>query len=215
MASKAKESEALEKVFKYMKDQNRPYSAGDVFSNMHKEFNKPCVQRVLDQLVSNGKVKEKTYGKQKVYVVDQGLFPVINESEIAKMDDEIRTLQESIAVQESECSAMEAKLSALKNSLTLQEAKEKLEETEKECTKLNERLQVAKAGSENITPEVVEKVHTEHKAAVTHWRKRKRLAMDIVNTILEDFPRSKKELLEEVGLETDEDCGVSIPSTTT
>lgn len=62
--------------------------------------------------------------------------------------------------------------------------------------------------------------------------------MDIVNTILEDFPRSKKELLvsemvfvykaiflyllfylhfvkEEVGLETDEDCGVSIPSTTT
>ena len=63
-----------------------------------------------------------------------------------------------------------------------------------QCTKLNERLQVAKAGiyctsrdymyiilyimyvgSENITPEVVEKVHTEHKAAVTHWRKRKRL----------------------------------------
>lgn len=30
-------------------------------------------------------------------------------------------------------------------------------------------------GSENVTPEIVEKVHTEHKMAVTHWRKRKRL----------------------------------------
>lgn len=54
---------AQEKVFKYMKDQNRPYSAGkftaiikhfisqlhirptgDVFSNMHKEFNKAVSQ---------------------------------------------------------------------------------------------------------------------------------------------------------------------------
>lgn len=41
-------------------------------------------------------------------MVDQGLFPVINESEIAKMDDEIRTLQESIGVQESEYSVMES-----------------------------------------------------------------------------------------------------------
>ena len=40
-------------------------------------------------------------------MVDQGLFPVINESEIAKMDEEIRTLQESTAAQESECAAME------------------------------------------------------------------------------------------------------------
>lgn len=30
-----------------------------------------CVQRTLDQLVANGKLMEKVYGKQKVYVIDQ------------------------------------------------------------------------------------------------------------------------------------------------
>ena len=30
-----------------------------------------CVQRCLDQLVAEGKLVEKVYGKQKVYVIDQ------------------------------------------------------------------------------------------------------------------------------------------------
>lgn len=30
-----------------------------------------CVQRTLDQLVADGKLVEKVYGKQKVYVIDQ------------------------------------------------------------------------------------------------------------------------------------------------
>lgn len=30
-----------------------------------------CVQRTLEQLVADGKLVEKVYGKQKVYVIDQ------------------------------------------------------------------------------------------------------------------------------------------------
>ena len=30
-----------------------------------------CVQRCLDQLVTEGKLVEKTYGKQKTYVINQ------------------------------------------------------------------------------------------------------------------------------------------------
>ena len=32
--------------------------------------------------------------------------------------------------------------------------------------------------------------------------------MSIVDAIMEGYPRSKKELLEEIGIETDEDVGV-------
>lgn len=37
-----------------------------------------CITRVLEQLASSGKIREKVYGKQKVYVVDQVNFLTLN-----------------------------------------------------------------------------------------------------------------------------------------
>ena len=45
------------------------------------------------------------------------------------------------------------------------------------------------------------------------WRKRKRSCVDVINSILENYPKSKKILLEDIGVETDEDAGVSPPQT--
>ena len=39
--------------------------------NLHKEHGKPLVQRVLDLLVAENKIKEKVNGKQKCYVANQ------------------------------------------------------------------------------------------------------------------------------------------------
>ena len=47
------------------------YFCQDVFMNLHKEHGKPLVQRVLDQLVAENKLKEKINGKQKCYVANQ------------------------------------------------------------------------------------------------------------------------------------------------
>jgi 26S proteasome regulatory subunit (ATPase 3-interacting protein) len=41
-----------ETVLKYLKDQNRPYSANDIMQNLHKEFGKTAVQKALDYLVA-------------------------------------------------------------------------------------------------------------------------------------------------------------------
>ncbi len=40
-------------------------------TQMHTHIPTQCVQRTLDQLVAEGKLKEKVYGKQKVYVANQ------------------------------------------------------------------------------------------------------------------------------------------------
>ena len=38
-------------IFKYLYDQNRPYSVTDIHMNLHKEFGKTAVQKSLDGLV--------------------------------------------------------------------------------------------------------------------------------------------------------------------
>jgi Fe2+/Zn2+ uptake regulation proteins len=49
----------LEVVIKYLRDQNRPYSTNDIFSNLHEEIKKPTVQKALDKLVEQGRITEK------------------------------------------------------------------------------------------------------------------------------------------------------------
>lgn len=60
-------------LLRYLQEQNRPYSAQDVFGNLQREhgLGKAAVVKALEQLAQQGKIKEKTYGKQKIYFADQ------------------------------------------------------------------------------------------------------------------------------------------------
>ena len=48
------ESDVL-KVYDYVKSQNRPYSVGDIFTNMRKTIGKTNLIRIMDQLELDGK----------------------------------------------------------------------------------------------------------------------------------------------------------------
>ena len=50
-----------------------------------------------------------------------------------------------------------------------------------------------------------------HTKTVTAWRKRKRMASDILDSILESWPKSKASLFEDIGVDSDEAVGVKIP----
>ena len=52
-------SSPTEKVLSYLTSQNRPYSVNDIFLNLHKEVGKSAVQKALDLLVADEKVREK------------------------------------------------------------------------------------------------------------------------------------------------------------
>lgn len=62
---------ANEAVLKYLVDTNRPYSCADVTVNLRGAFSKSAVQKALDYLSENGKIRCKLYGKQKVYAATQ------------------------------------------------------------------------------------------------------------------------------------------------
>uniref|UniRef100_A0A8C3V1Q9 Homologous-pairing protein 2 winged helix domain-containing protein n=1 Tax=Catharus ustulatus TaxID=91951 RepID=A0A8C3V1Q9_CATUS len=52
---------------------NRPYSAQDAFGNLQREhgLSKAAVVKALEQLAQQGRIREKVYGKQKIYFADQ------------------------------------------------------------------------------------------------------------------------------------------------
>ena len=46
-------------VYKYLRDQNRPFSVNDIVSKIETTYSKPQVQKALDKLVSTEKIFEK------------------------------------------------------------------------------------------------------------------------------------------------------------
>ena len=204
--SKKKSPESA--ILEYLQQQNRPYSAVDVFNNLHKEFGKTAVVKALETLAEEKKIIEKTYGKQKIYAPLQNEHEEYDESQLKALDLQISDLQEKVTVLQQESKLLEGQATTLKHQLTTNDALSKIQFLEKENEALKEKIFSLKNNSSLVLKDEVKKIQTKKDTLLTFWKKRKRMADDILDTILEGYPKSKKELLEEAGLETDEDAGV-------
>ncbi|XP_078501497.1 homologous-pairing protein 2 homolog [Lissotriton helveticus] len=211
--SKSKDAAAVAVILKYLNDQNRPYSTQDVFGNLQREhgFGKTAVVKAMEQLAQQGKVKEKLYGKQKIYFADQAQFPCVSDSEIKSLDSQIAELSSKVQTAQQSCKQMEIEIKDLNSSMTTEAMVKEIDDLKKECAIHTEKLKKIKSATNHVTPAEKEKVYSEKKQYCKEWRKRKRMATDLFDAILEGYPKSKKQFFEEVGVETDEDLKVTIP----
>ncbi|XP_078385679.1 homologous-pairing protein 2 homolog [Cetorhinus maximus] len=211
--SKQKECGAAPVILKYLNDQNRPYSAQDVFGNLQREhgFGKTAAVKALEQLTQDGKIKEKVYGKQKIYFADQSQFAAVGEADLKTLDIQLSGLSEKLQNVQQSCRQMEAELKELNNSMTTEEMSLEIAALKQECASHQERLKKIKSATNHVAPEDKEKVYNERKLFVKEWRKRKRMAADLTDAVLEGYPKSRKQFLEEIGIETDEDHKVTVP----
>ncbi|XP_050711758.1 homologous-pairing protein 2 homolog [Eriocheir sinensis] len=206
-----KDSECVERVRKYLEQQNRPYSVNDIFLNLHKELGKTAVQKALDQLTAEGSVHEKTYGKQKVYVFSQEQFPPLDEKQLKEMDSQVAELTTSLREKERQLGEAETHLKALTATPTTQEAQDRVEKTEEEVCRLQQKLNDLTENRVLVSKEEQDSVRKESEGMTRQWRKRRRLALDMLDAILEGYPHPKVHLYEEIGVETDQDAGVVLP----
>lgn len=206
-----KEAASQKAVFDYLVSTNRPYSVNDIVMNLHKEHGKAVVQRVLDQLVEQDKIKIKLNGKQSCYYVNQERFETCSEQELAGLDKTYSEIEEEAKLTGEKLKQTEARLRELTGSLTDGEARSQLEQLRSENKKLRERLQKLENNQQVISAADKAKMVKLHETSLGHWRKRKRMATEVLDSVLESWPKSKKCLYEEIGIETDESVGVSIP----
>ncbi|XP_023573731.1 homologous-pairing protein 2 homolog isoform X2 [Octodon degus] len=218
-------------LLRYLQEQNRPYSAQDVFGNLQREhgLGKAAVVKALEQLAQQGKIREKTYGKQKVYFADQNVslrlcvhchhqalptqdqFDTVSDADLQSLDTEIVALSAKVQGLQQSCRHMEAELKELTSALTTPEMQREIAQLKAECAGFQERLQGIKGAPVCVTPEEKEQVHRERRRLCREWRTRKRMAAELCDAILEGYPKSRKQFFEEVGIETDEDHNVAPP----
>lgn len=195
----------------YLRAQNRPYSANDIVLNLHKEHGKTAVQKALDLLVADGKVAEKLNGKQKAYVIHQSSMPASSEAELAALDRELSEAEAEGRSLSENLKALTAQHRALVAFPPNHEVIDMIAVLEKENEALEARLAKLSNNQDLMSRKDKRKLEQSHELAVKEWRKRKRICVSITDAILESYPKPKKALFEDVGIETDEDVGVKIP----
>jgi len=67
------EAAAKKLILLYLRQQNRPYSAIQIYDNLHKRITKPLIERVLNAICAANDCDLicKEYGKAKIYFIDQ------------------------------------------------------------------------------------------------------------------------------------------------
>src|SRR5258708_1288149 len=76
-------------IFDYFVRQNRPYSAIDIFNNLHGEVGKTACVRVLSSLSERNLIHQKVYGKQSVFVARQDTGNAPSAEELSAIDAQI------------------------------------------------------------------------------------------------------------------------------
>ncbi|XP_074295697.1 homologous-pairing protein 2 homolog [Silene latifolia] len=200
-------------VLNFVNEQNRPLNTQNAADALQKfNLKKTAVQKALDSLSDSGKISFKEYGKQKIYIARQDQFEIPNSDELAHMKDVNAKLQEQISEQKRANSEIEGEIKTLHSNLTLEDMQAKLERLNKEVEEMEIKLTKLRGGVTLVKPEEKKAIQDQYMSAISHWRKRKRMFRDIWDSITENMPKNLKDFKEELGLEFDEDAGVSLQS---
>lgn len=68
-----------EKLLKFMENENRPYAFSEIHERLGKQHSKQAIQKAIESRVARNQIIEKTYGKQKIYCVNNKLGNVNNQ----------------------------------------------------------------------------------------------------------------------------------------
>eukprot|EP00826_Nyctotherus_ovalis_P043485 TRINITY_DN4586_c0_g3_i1.p1 TRINITY_DN4586_c0_g3~~TRINITY_DN4586_c0_g3_i1.p1 ORF type:complete len:325 (+),score=90.66 TRINITY_DN4586_c0_g3_i1:153-1127(+) len=84
------------RILAYMKEQNRPFSAQNVFENLKGEIKKPTIQSILESLVKDGELISKDFSKLMIYMINPRAMPTIPQEEIERQDKEMADCQSQL-----------------------------------------------------------------------------------------------------------------------
>eukprot|EP00038_Savillea_parva_P009282 m.182481 g.182481 ORF g.182481 m.182481 type:complete len:211 (-) comp15538_c0_seq1:48-680(-) len=194
----------------YLVSQNRPWNVTGLCLNLHKAVGKTAAEQVLEKLSKddNGPIVELTNGKQKIYYARQ--TGDVSESDLAAIDQEIAKKKTTLAQLKKETSELAAREATLSSEPTDTDLSIEVEAVGKANHADRQRLAELKEKAGSMSPKKLKNIKAEHAKRVAQWRKRKRMCNDIIDQVLESGNKKQKDLIEEMGLETDADVGVDI-----
>ncbi|KAG7395164.1 PSMC3 interacting protein [Phytophthora boehmeriae] len=206
--------EAEAAVLDYMRKTNRPYSLLNVFENLHRAIAKPSLTKLLDNLVTKEELASKTYGKAKIYYMNQNKLPVPSEEERVALEEQIKTVTGECSGLEQELKTAETTLAGITSQISDADLDAALKQLDEEASSLEKRIETLdRPDQAPVSPGRKDALKRKFTTYRTAWVSRKRIAMDGVNQIADGMEKKPKAVMDLCGIETDAEAGIKeIPS---
>jgi 26S proteasome regulatory subunit (ATPase 3-interacting protein) len=188
--------EAEQMVYDYLYKQNRPYSALQVFDNLHEQVKKAQVPRVLENLVAQGAVVEKAFGKTKIYHVNQDNMPSGDPAAIKKAEYTNQTLARELAAAKHQVTQTRRDIAALEATPSNADAPAALEELRKRVEEKRAKLEMFKSSADAHKTADVDKLKYRFYKMLQEWKHRKRAAQ-------ENVAKTEKQFMAEQDIDSD------------
>ena len=170
--------------------------------------------KCVDKLEQEGVLILKANGKQKLWYRTQEGLEVLSKEELKEIDTQIKASQKELALQQTENHQLSNQLSRIRNAPTTDSLHSIIAKEREDLQRKKDKLEKLESGSvQLVTPE-------EKKLAMIHldkylkeWKKRKGIAKEMMDQILDsgaDEGPKPHEILEEIGIETDESLGIDM-----
>jgi len=208
-AAKVSDKEAEKIILSYLEKQNRPFNALTLYENLHGAVGKTQANKLLTSLAESKKITAKEFGKQKIFWRNQEGLEIDKEG-LAKLEKQIEQLEKEREPLNEECKSLSAEIHGLTSNPTNQEADVKIAALTKENTELQTRLKNITENQVVISPEEKKQAEKQYEVTRQQWRKRKRICKDICSHLEEGSGKRFKDFQDELGLQVDEDFGISL-----
>jgi len=200
--------EARKIIFTYMKAQNRPFNAQMLFLNLHKAVGKAELVRQLEAMTKEGKVEKKTFGRQAMFWASQENLKVASLEELGELDEQLKQLR----VKAKELKHANAALENTNKQLSMQptdtDAKAEIESLKEECAQMDAKLKELRSGDDQVSEADRLKLEKLYESMRTQWRKRRKIANDVLAQLSEGSGKKISFFKDTIGLETDSDVEV-------
>lgn len=203
----------ISQIYQFLLERNRPYSSTNLVDEMHGEFTKTNIQKALDQLVEENKITCKLAGKTaKLYFAKQEGKEVASKEELVQMDQHNDQLAEQLKELQRLRDELRARRDMLASTRKLDDLREYRVQIENECAKSTVHRDELIQAAQGINPDDIVKIQKDFNTRCEQWKKRRALCYDILNEICgqEGMDKKPAELIEDQGLETDEQYHVKL-----
>lgn len=200
---KASADEAPTLILNYLTQQNRPYSATDISSNLHNKVTKTKTDKILKELAEEGKIVGKNAGKAWIFHALQNPDDSASPEDLKALDEAINATRESLQSLKAAVKSKQNTLANIRAAPTTDLLRAEVKCLESANKEMEERLKVLRRGG--IKPVSAEDKENVEMAFVEWTRKRnvrKRIFTDLEGMIL-DSGVAKQELWEKCGIEDD------------
>lgn len=205
-------SEHQKTVQDFLTKQNRPMSANDILNNFTGQLTKTNITNALEQLNTDKKIIEKIYGKQKVFMTLQTTNCATFKQDLRDLEEKKINAKGELSRVQFDNSRMDKEIKGFGDQVPIGELERQNKELATEVEVLKEQLSKMKgANVEFISKDEKSKIQKEHTASVKLWRKYKRIANEMIATIVENCNMSKAKLCEDLCIVLDEHENVQPP----